>query len=225
MSLVFRKAAGAAIIACAALLPQGAAAAPKAEDLVFYGPYLSKVQDGATLSYHYARTAEDAKLEPSFEDDIQLNVAPDGQEKAVVIELFSGSRARTMGPLGRTGNPLVIALLERNVHEMQKVLGGSPFYIRNRLREALVAGEPQAVKVDYAGRSVDGWKITLKPFEKDANRERFKDFADRTYEITFAEEAPGGLVALKSVTPRAEGQGPLLVEEVTLNAPNAAARP
>lgn len=215
MFTLSRRAAGAAV-ACVMLLSQGATAAPTAEDLVFHAPYLSKIDDGATLSYHYVRSAGDAKLEPSFEDDIQLKIAPDGQQRAVLIELFSGKRATTMGPVGRVGNPVVIAVLERDVKEMQKVLGGSPFYIRNRIREALVNGSPEPTKVSFEGQTVDGWKMVLKPFQNDANRAKLRDFAELTYEITFAEGVPGGLYALKAVTPRQDGQGALLVEELTL---------
>ncbi|MGA0531186.1 hypothetical protein [Hansschlegelia sp. KR7-227] len=212
---MFTRVAGAAMAVALAAAP--AAAAPSAVDLVFYGPYLAKLSDGSELNYHFARTADDPKLDPSFEDSVKLRVAPDGKAEAVIVDLFSDKRAYSIGPIARSGNPVVIAVLENDIREMQKVLGGSPYYMRNRIMDAIRAGEQvEATTFDYDGRSVEGWKVTLKPFLRDQNRDKLGAYADRTYEITFSEGVPGGLYALKSVTPKSGGDKPLLVEELTL---------
>lgn len=202
----------------ALLITSAAAAAPAIGDLVFYAPHFAKVENGKTISYRFVRKAEDPKLDPSFEDEVKIEVGPQGAEDSVKVDLFTGARAQSLGNMSKTGNPVVVALLEQDVQEMNKALGGSPFYFRNRLREALAGKTPaEPVKVSYGGKEIDGWKVVIKPFLDDQqNRARLREFAGRTYELTFAEEAPGGLVALKTVTPKVDG-GALLTEELTLN--------
>lgn len=200
-----------------------ASAAPTAVELVFEQPFFAKMEPGTVLSYRFARTAEDKGLAPSFEDDVKLNVTKRDEQKTIMIDLYSGTRARTLGPMPTGGNPMVITMLEQDVAEMQKVLGGSPYYIRNRMRDAINAGESvEPAKIDYQGRSVDGWKVTLKPFATDKNRDKLKDFADRSYEMLFSDQVPGGLYQILAITPKAGAEKPLLVENLTLTGVAAA---
>ena len=204
----------------AILFASAASAAPATVDLVFYAPHFAKLENGSTIQYRFVRTAEQGGLDPSFEDKVTVAVGPQGAEDSVSIKLFTGARGSTLTNMSKTGNPVIVALLEQDVLEMQKALGGSPFYFRNRLRQALSEG-PAAVptKVEYAGRTVDGWRVTIRPFENDVkNRTRLKEFAARSYELTFADEVPGGLYTLRTVTPKASGEGALLTEELTLQA-------
>lgn len=210
--------AAGAIFAAIALASPASAAAPSVVDLVFYAPHFAKVEDGSTLTYRFVRTAADPKLAPSFEDAINIKVGPQGAENSVSIELFSGARAEKLANMSKTGNPVIVALLEQDVKEMQKTLGGSPFYFRNLMRVALSEERPaEPIKFDYQGKSVDGWKVAFKPFVDDVkNKDKLKEFAQRSYELTFSDAVPGGLYALKSVTPSVGMNGSLLVEELTL---------
>lgn len=222
-----RFAAGVAFVGMLAI-PFAASAepTPTPEQLVFEQPFLAKFALGSTISYRFSRTAADANLAPSFEDDVTINVikpddAPDGG-KAVVVQLFTGAKARSFGPMPATYNPVVLVVLEQDVLEMQKVLGGSPYYIRARIRDALTSAEKvEDVKVDYKGKSIDAWSIKVTPFANDPNRAKLKDFADRTYEITYSDEVPGGLYALHTVTPKAGASTPLLVENLTVTGEGA----
>jgi hypothetical protein len=197
-----------------------AAAAPAIVDLVFYAPHFAKIENGSTITYHFVRRAEDPKLEPSFEDEVKVKVGPQGAENSVSISAFSGARALSMPNMSKTGNPVIVALMEQDVTEMHKLLGGSPFYFRNRMRQAMSEERPaEPIRLEYGGKTVDGWKVTLKPFGDDVkNRGKLKEFAERTYELTFSEAVPGGLYALKTVTPKAGGEGAILVEELTVKA-------
>ena len=60
-------------------------------------------------------------------------------------------------------NPLLLYFLETTVRVMAEATGGSPYYIRNRIREALVASDLGAA--DGAER-----EVTLTPFAADPNR-------------------------------------------------------
>ncbi|RXF74593.1 hypothetical protein [Hansschlegelia zhihuaiae] len=229
MSLSFsrlRAAPVAASLVALALSGTGAAAAaPAIVDLVFYAPHFAKVENGSTITYHFVRRAEDPKLEPSFEDEVKVKVGPEGAENSVIINAFTGARALSMPNMSKTGNPVIVALMEQDVTEMHKLLGGSPFYFRNRMRQAMSGETPaEPIKLEYDGKIVDGWKVTLKPFGDDLkNRGKLGEFAERTYELTFSEAVPGGLYTLKTVTPKAGGAGAILVEELTVKAQPVAA--
>lgn len=220
MSVILRSLRAAPIVAALALSTVAAvAAAPAAVDLVFFAPHFAKVENGSTIAYRFVRTAADPKLDPSFEDEVTIKVGPQGAENSVQVDLFSGARAFTLPNMSKTGNPVIVALLEQDVKEMNKTLGGSPFYFRNRLRQAISSGAPaEPTKIDLGGKSVDGWTVRVAPFADDAkNGGKLGSYAGRTYEITFSDEVPGGLYSLKTVTPK-QGGGALLTEELTYKA-------
>ena len=195
-------------------------AGPPTMDLVFKASHFARIADGRTVTYDFVRTSNGGagdKLEPSFKDKVSILVGPEGNANSVRVHLFSGKRAQKFDNLSKTGNPVIVALLEQDVQEMHKTLGGSPYYFRNRLRQALAEDtSSQPTRVEFGGRTHDGWKVTLKPFADDQqNAYRLKEYAQRSYELTFSDDLPGGLYALKTVTPKAQG-GDLLVEELTL---------
>lgn len=219
MAFTIRRAVAASAAFALALGGAAAAAAPATfRQLVFEAPHFANVSNGQTITYRFVRKTDDPKLTPSFEDEVKVLVGPEGAENSVKIDLFTGSRAQEHPNMSKAGNPVIVAILEQDVVEMNKTLGGSPFYFRIRLKDALAeekAAEP--TKVEYNGKTLDGWKISLKPFADDAkNRGKLKEYANRTYELTFADGVPGGLYALKTVTPKADG-GALLTEELTIS--------
>ncbi|MFC3693919.1 hypothetical protein [Chenggangzhangella methanolivorans] len=217
ISVSLRRLSAAPLAACVALMTASAAlaAAPISVDLVFYAPHFQKLENGSTISYSFVRKSEDPKATPSFEDEVKVNVGPQGAEDSVRIDLFTGDRGQVLGNMSKTGNPVIVAILEEDVKDMQKTLGGSPFYFRTKLREALAAQTPaEPTKIEFDGKTIDGWKVSIKPFQDDAkNRGKLREFAERSYELTFSDEVPGGLYALKTVTPKPDG-GVLLTEEL-----------
>ncbi len=209
---------GAIALSAAVIFSSAAvAAAPATIDLVFYAPHFSKLENGTVVTYKYVRKTEDPKLDPSFEDVVSVKVGPSGAEDSVTVDLFSGARAINLPNMSKTGNPVIVAVLEQDVKEMNKSLGGSPFYFRNRLRQAISADTPaEPTKLEFGGKTVDGWKISVKPFANDPdNKVKLKEYAQRSYELIFSDAVPGGLYALKTITPKADG-GALLTEELTV---------
>lgn len=210
---------GAATALFALSLGGAAAAGPATfRQLVFEAPHFASVENGRTISYRFVRKTDDPKLSPSFEDDVKVLVGPKGAENSVKVDLFTGERAQEHPNMSKVGNPVIVTVLEQDVQEMNKTLGGSVFYFRIRLKDALAEEKPaEPTKVEYNGKTIDGWKIALKPFADDAkNRGKLREYADRSYEMIFAEGVPGGLYALKTVTPKADG-GALLTEELTVS--------
>ncbi len=80
-------------------------------------------------------------------------------------------------------NPLLLYFLETTVRATAEATGGSPYYIRNRIREALVAADLGAG--EGAAR-----EVTLTPFAGDPNRAKMGAFADLTLRLRFDPERP-----------------------------------
>jgi hypothetical protein len=209
-------------LACLALLavsgPVRAGEAPAAADLLFDTPYLSRLAPGTKLAYDFSRQdSNPALFGPAFEDKIELTLAPDADDntRTAVVSYFTGERHRAAGPFREmTGNPIVMLFLEQDVLTMSHVLHGNPRYLRNRLRTELSEGariEPQRFR--FAGRDVEGWKISLRPFAADPNRDKLLEFAEKRYEFLVGDAVPGGIYEIRTVTPRADGTGPALLEE------------
>ena len=93
---------------------------------------------------------------------------------------------------------------------MAQSAGGSPYYIRNRVKDALV--QPAQIETGTAevdGTTVDTRTVTLRPFESDPNRDRMAGWADLELRVTMSEAVPGWYLALEAEAPDAEGGGPV----------------
>jgi hypothetical protein len=198
-----------------AVLAGPALAEPTSSSLLFETPALVGVATGTTLVYRLERTVAQsgAGLLPSM-STVELSLQPDATgEREAKVELVTDERRQPAGPFPSViGNPVVLVLLERDVGEMSRLLRGSPFYIRNRIREALgetTLAEP--ARFTFQGREVEGWRVAVSPFAQDPNRAKFREYAAKRYEFTLSDAVPGALYELRMVTPN--GDGPPLVED------------
>lgn len=104
----------------------------------------------------------------------------------------------------RSAGPMALYFLESVVRSMAETSGGSPFYIRNRLREAFVAAElGEAAAAAAPEGEVQAHRVEIRPFEKDPNRPRMGEFADLLLVFTITPE--GRLLSLSADTPSEEG--------------------
>ena len=69
-----------------------------------------------------------------------------------------------------SGDPMVVFFLENTARDMAMLTGGSPFYIRNRMKEALANAGPATQDAD------GGVAVELRPFADDPNGDRMKGF-------------------------------------------------
>ena len=165
-------------------------------DLLFREGTLDGVDSEATLLYR--REAESVLL-PRLEERsaglLALSFHPGGA--AARLELRQGDRSRGLGvfPTG-AGNPMIMFFLESVVRDMARATGGSPFYIRNRVKEALL--RPAVPREDDATgvRTVD-----VRPFENDLNLARMRGFGDLVLSATVSEETPGWYLRLVAEAP------------------------
>ena len=171
-----------AIAACwlglAALSPLPVLAA-EAGDAVFAerGPW-----DLGDDRLDYRMTVEGPAAEgfsPTADGALILAEGIDPSDGQPVLELTqtTESRDRKIGPFPISGgDPVLTFFLEQTARDMATLTGGSPHYIRNRMKDALFRGGEIA-------RDGDVTTATFHPFEEDPNAERMNGFQSLT--LTF----------------------------------------
>ncbi|WP_428029594.1 hypothetical protein [Ancylobacter sp.] len=209
-----------------ALFATATLAAPTASELFFETPYLSKVEPGTTLTYAYKHVASEAKLGDSFDETLDMKVtapADDPAKRVAEVLIHRGDKEGEAGPFPTmNGNPIALILLEREVKEMAQLSKGSPFYLRNRVREHLSSGTVTPARFSFDGREVEGWKLTMLPFTEDPNKDKLQELVGRRYEFLFADSVPGGLYSIDVVTPKADGSTNIIETSLTLTGASTA---
>ena len=165
-------------LAIAGLVALGtAAAAGEAQDRLFAVGVLGSVETGQELVYGFERLGDfppdkiSAVTQGKARLDMRLDA--DGKREAI-IALNDGKRDETFDPFpADAGNPMFMVFMEQNVRAMATLTGGSPFYIRDRLKDALFRG---GVVEQQDGHPV----ASFQPFATDPNRDRMYGFGDLT---------------------------------------------
>ncbi|SFS80923.1 hypothetical protein SAMN04488040_1893 [Sulfitobacter marinus] len=121
-----------------------------------------------------------------------------GDPSMAILEFQQDGKHRVMGTFpANVGNPMIMYFYEAAVRDMAESAGGSPFYIRNRVKEALI--NPSDIEVgeaQFEGRVVKTQTIRLYPFAGDKNQNRMKGFGDLELRVTMSEEVPGWYLSL-----------------------------
>lgn len=170
-----------------------------AEVLLFQTNHLQNIHAAVTLTYSFKKISN---LEPGFEDEVQIDVSqPDAEQaRQVALHFLSGSRKFDLPEIGSPqGNPALLGFLERDILEMKRLTGGSTAYFRKRIRLAL-AGSAQLrpVSFSYNGQTVQGQEVKAEPYMDDPMRERFEQFANKSYVFIVSDKVPGGLYQIKT---------------------------
>ena len=92
-------------------------------------------------------------------------------------------------------NPLLLYFLETTVRATAEATGGSPYYIRNRIREAFVAAD-----LGPGGDPEGSHAVTLSPFAQDPNRAKMGLFADLLLRLRFDPAQPERILELSADT-------------------------
>ncbi|MET4127244.1 hypothetical protein [Roseovarius sp. MBR-6] len=182
-----------------------AAAEPvPAYDLLFREGTLDDLDRGGALTYR--RTVENARDTASAENatgEIALGFTVEDGVEMAELDFRQDERHRLMGRFpASVGNPMIMVFYEQVVRDMAATAGGSPFYIRNRIKEAMSRSiEPQDGTAVVAGHEVETRTVVLRPFADDPNRARMGAFADLELSVTMSEAVPGWYHSLRASTP------------------------
>lgn len=160
-------------------------------DLIFKNGTLDDVAQEDGLTYgREVDLALDAELAERNTGQVLLSFEPDEMAR---LKFTQGEKYRNLGQFPATvGNPIIMYFVETVLRDVAQNAGGSPFYIRNRIKESLV--QPAAVSdvsVMMDGQTLPAKQITLRPFESDKNRDRMKGYGDLTLTFTMSQDVPG----------------------------------
>lgn len=114
------------------------------------------------------------------------------------LEFRQDGKHRGLGRFpASVGNPMIMFFYESAIRDMASSAGGSAFYIRNRVKEALVQpSEAVEGEAEVDGRMVPTLTLRLRPFVDDPNRDQMQGFGDLELEVVMSEEVPGWYVSL-----------------------------
>lgn len=180
----------------------------KTYDLLFRNGTLDEISRDKTLVYHREVTNA-LKPEAGERDtgDIALNFSAD-EDGMLEISFHKADKMRGMGQFpASVGNPMIMVFYESVIRDMAESAGGSPFYIRNRVKDALIQ-TTQVTKgeAEIDGRTVATQTVSLFPFKNDPNHARMQGFGDLEMQVVMSEEVPGWYLSLTADAPGAEGR-------------------
>lgn len=197
-----------------------AAAPPSAADLLFDQPHMKNAAPGSTITYDYLRRSGISKgpFGPPLSDTVTLKLepgkSPEGRD--ISVTMFSGMNRMPAGPFeDMSGNPVVSLFLENHLRSLAKVLEANPRYLKLAIRKGLREGATVTpTKVTVGGREVDGWRVEIQPFAKDAMEQRMRGMDKMTYTFITSPEVPGQIISIEAQSKNAEG-GELLEEKLS----------
>lgn len=187
-------------------------------DLLFRNGTLDGLPRDESLIY--TREVKNSYIPDSEERDsgrIELMFAG-GEPESAELQFLKDEKHRNLGAFpASVGNPIIMYFVETVVRDMAESAGGSPFYIRNRVKDALVApAEIRGNPVPFEGREVEATAVTLRPFADDPNAEKMKGFGALEITVTMSEDVPGWYQKLEAVVPGPD-DAPLYASTLTLD--------
>ena len=194
----------------------GEEAISPAEKLLFQTDHLGNVAPAARLVYEFRKSGS---AEPAFDDSVEIRVraAADGGKSASVA-FFTNSRRIEFPEVTRAeGNPVLLYLLERDIHEMERLTKGKSGYFRKAIRLALArSARLTETQVSYGGRTVRATDVAITPYVDDPLKDRIGRYAGKIYVFTLSAEIPGGIYSVRTTVPPAGGakEVPLIDERL-----------
>lgn len=182
-------------------------------DVLFSRPHMEAVASGDTLRYRHSRTSlQQGRVGPDLDTAIRLDVTGTGDDRKVDVTLDADGAARRLEAFRDVpGNPILMVFFESVVVSVSRATGGSPFYIRNRMKESFEKG--------LVTEQDDKTTVTLRPFAHDRNRAKMGPFADLEIKLALGGASPGQFEVLSAHTSSQVGTPPHYVEEFTLVVP------
>ncbi|MCB1311240.1 MAG: hypothetical protein KDK29_04785 [Sedimentitalea sp.] len=174
-------------------------------DLIFRQGTLSGLPETEVLTYRREVSVPEAPDQSERgTGDVRLSFEPGD---LVRLTFHQDEKHGNIGTFpADVGNPVIMYFVETVLRDVAEQTGGSPFYLRNRIKEALLLDVPvETGTADFDGAEVPVRILTLRPFEADANRDKLGAYADLALTFTLSEDVPGWYRSLAATAPGAEG--------------------
>lgn len=186
------------------LLSSVAAQGAGSYDILFRTGTLDALAPGVRILYDQSGGAASGGSPAPSAVDLRVTVASATETH---LDLVEGERSRRIGVFPtEVGNPLLMYALEIVVRDLAELSGGSPFYIRNRLKDA-IAGDavPETVSVRFDGTEIGATRVTLHPFRDDPNADRVPGLDELELVVDASDEVPGWYHSISVRMPAAGG--------------------
>ena len=184
-------------------------------DLIFKLGTLADQPEGGVLRYS-RRITNGALPDPEARDraeTVTLTLA--GDDKAILRTEIDGKQRPIGGFPASVGNPMAMYFMEATVRQLAEVTGGSPFYIRNRVKEALVKGTSvRNGEQDIGGAMANVHIITMRPFADSESRALMGPFGTLEMRFTVSDAVPGWYVAMIAETSSEGSKPPLYSDQI-----------
>ncbi|MGR3269522.1 hypothetical protein DU478_18350 [Thalassococcus profundi] len=173
-------------------------------DLLFKNGTLDDISNDAALVYD--RTVSNA-LNPDADardtGEIRLSFDEERGSLLASLQFTQGEKYRNLGSFpASVGNPMIMYFVETVTRDMGESAGGSVFYIRNRIKEALVTPtEAVAGEAEFQGRTIPTTTVTLRPFQGDPNAQAMQGWGELEMIVTMSDEVPGWYHTLAAKAP------------------------
>ncbi len=182
------------------------AVANETYDLIFKRGTLAALPEDSTLIYaRRLMVADKPETSDTNTGIVELTLERD---KTARLKFVRDNRFRPIGVFpAAVGNPIIMYFLETVIRDVAHNTGGSPFYIRNRIKESVVRfAPPRAGTVSFDGRDRAVKQIVLRPFIEDANKHKMRGYHSLALSITVSESVPGWYYALTANVKGTDGK-------------------
>lgn len=191
-----------ALVLCASLVTAAPLEGDKTYDMLFRNGTLDQIDRSSELVY---RREVSSTLNPDMAARDTGDIALSFRDEDLAVALLEFRQDGKYRPLGSfpasVGNPMIMYFYETVVRDMAETAGGSPFYIRNRVKEALV--QPSDIEIgqsEFEGKTVATKTIRMHPFAGDPNQNRMQGFGDLELRVTMSDEVPGWYMSFVAET-------------------------
>ena len=195
---------------------------PDPVDMIFERNHLANIDPGKELVYKFKRTVTNPELlgQP-FSDDITLKVnaaKPEGG-RDVDLQIYTGDRARDLQRMpDRLHNPLFIVYFNQAVNSFSQLAGGQrPYLTRAFSMGFKEKSKVEPVKVDYKGKKIDAYRISMTPYAGDPNESKMQGWEGAEYIVVVSKEVPGEIIDLIAKYKNKYPGDLQLVERITLD--------
>ena len=176
-------------------------------------PTAAPLPEGGALIYRHSRTdRHETGGQSAFERAIRVER---NANRPGVVATLEGATRQLAEFRGTTGNPIALVFIESVVSRLSEASGGNPFYLRNRINEAMHARRAERpVSATHGGTAVPAQEVTLRPFEADRHAAELGVFAALELTFLLSDAVPGGFLALRATA----GEAPNgYFEEISLH--------
>lgn len=191
-----------------------------ANTLLFATNHMQAVKPEQTLVYDLQQSGS---MVEAIKDTVTLKLAAkNATHTETAIEFMTGERNRWVPPFTNPeGNPVLMLFLQTDIHDMERVNGGQWRHFQKYIKFALEKSELSEVSFSYAGKTLQGKKVSIQPYLNDPDKNKFTNqaFVNKQYEFIVSAEVPGGIYKIVTDVPGTNTDQPVAHKELLLRAP------